>query len=97
MENEREILREQLMLIFDQKEDVDTVLSTIIDMQNIELNNCGYIPFILKDFSEFLKENDFLIQKKHPQHKPGQGYSPGPFIEYDIDKVVNDYIKENDI
>lgn len=46
----------------------------------------------LRSFVNFLKEEKFKIQKDNPNHRPGEGYGPPRFIEWDIDHVVECFI-----
>lgn len=50
-------------------------------------------PLILSMFMEYLKSKSFKIQKSHPKNIPGQ-YSALPDIEFDVEKVVSDFMAQ---
>ena len=44
-------------------------------------------------FIDFLKEGEFKIHIDNPEFRPGEGYGPPRYIEWDISTVINHFKK----
>ena len=64
--------------------------------KNHETAQLGIGDVMLRSFINYLKDNNFELKTDNPRYRPGEGYGPPRYISWTIDRVVSDFLKENE-